>query len=293
VTLKRLCTAFIMALFVAGCQTSPPHTPSVATISPIDYLPALKGDYFRLDAQKIGRPFHIFVGYPEGYDSAKPKRYPTVYVLDGDSLFPMIAPHQLFLQYDDKLPEAIIVGIAYGGFGPEVNKRGYDYSMPAPEADADQGGAPVFHAFIKDELIPQIEKRYRSDPDRRILIGQSRGGHFVLFSAMTEPDLFWGRIASSPGLTPGEDFMSNGIPAKASRKDLKLMVFSGSDDRSESRSRALAWNKAWEARRDAPWQRWFLNMPGATHAANITDAYRAGMRWFFDYQAPKADALNY
>jgi hypothetical protein len=70
------------------------------------------------------------------------------------------------------------------------------------------------------------------------------------------------------------------------RSDLKLMLFSGEDDRPDLRTSALAWDKAWKARNDAPWQRWFLSMPQATHAANIIDAYRSGLRWFFEYRGP-------
>jgi uncharacterized protein len=285
--MRRLICLFAMFLMTAAAHAQP------VPVTPLDHLPALKGDYFKLESKEVGRPFHIYVAYPEGYDPAAAMKYPVVYLLDGDSLFPMLAPHHLFLHYDDKLPKALIVGIAYGGFDSAVNKRGFDYSMPAPDAKEDQGGAEKFHAFLKKELLPKVEGQYAADPQRRVLVGQSRGGHFVLYSAMTDPDLFWGRIASSPGLTPGEDFFANGTPTKAIRKDLKLMVFSGSGDRADSRARALAWNKAWEVRRDAPWQRWFLDMPRATHAANITDAYRSGMRWFFDYKEPQAETLRY
>ncbi len=273
-----------LILSLSGCMPLEAARPVTAAPSPIDYLPALKGDYFRIDAKKIGRPFHIFVRYPEGYDPAKPVQYPTVYVLDGDSLFPMIAPHHLFLHYDDKLPEAIIVGIAYGGFGPEINKRGFDYSMPAPDADKDQGGAPAFHAFIKNELIPQIETRYRSDPAKRILIGQSRGGHFVHYSAMVDPDLFWGRVASTTNFAPGETFFQSGVTPKAARNDLMLLAVSGTQDRPKLRAQAVAWDSAWQKRSDAPWQRRLMTIEGGTHAANILEAYRAGMRWFFNYK---------
>ena len=65
-----------------------------------------------------------------------------------------------------------------------------------------QDGAPRFLRFLETELLPTIESRYRIDPTRRILAGQSRSGYFVLWSAMEAPDLFWGRIASNPATTP-------------------------------------------------------------------------------------------
>src|SRR5690606_2115211 len=89
---------------------------------PLEHLPALAGDYFPIRSQATGRTYHVYVRLPEGYDPDADVRWPVVYLLDGDSLFPLLAPTHLFLHYDEHLPEAIIVGIAYGGFDPAVNK---------------------------------------------------------------------------------------------------------------------------------------------------------------------------
>ena len=62
-----------------------------AGVTPLDHLPALRGDYFRIESGATGRPYHIYVRYPEGYDPAADVTYPTVYLTDGDSLFPILA----------------------------------------------------------------------------------------------------------------------------------------------------------------------------------------------------------
>ena len=81
---------------------------------------------------------------------------------------------------DEGLPEAIIVRIAYGSFDPSTNRRGFDFTAPAGDADADQGGAAEFQDFLRNELVPEIEERYRADASKRILFGQSWGGGMVL-----------------------------------------------------------------------------------------------------------------
>ncbi|WP_310160843.1 alpha/beta hydrolase-fold protein [Pseudoxanthomonas japonensis] len=73
---------------------------------------------------------HICVRYPDAYDAALATRYPVVVVLDGDGLFPLLAPTPLFLHDDEQRPEAIIVGIAYSGFDPVINKRHVDFTAP-------------------------------------------------------------------------------------------------------------------------------------------------------------------
>lgn len=208
-------------------------------------------------------------------------QYPVVYVLDGDSLFPILAANHLFLNYDENLPQAFIVGIAYGSFDPKTNRRKLDFSAPASDAAPDEGGAPAFHEFLKSELIPEIENRYSVDSERRILFGQSRGGYMVLYSAFEDPDLFWGRIASNPTFDPGrERFFSP--PKAASRNDLGLVVTSGSLDRPALRESALQWFDAWTDRDDAPWAVQTVTIEGGTHAANSADSYRVGMLWLFN-----------
>ena len=246
----------------AQVTATPPRTER-----PIDHLPALSGDYFQFESGSIGRPFHIFVRLPEGYDDGSSDRFPIVYLLDGDSLFPILASNHLFLTYDDGLPEAIIVGIAYGSFDAETNRRRFDFSAPAPDADPGQGGAPAFHAFLKSELIPEVEARYRADAS--FCLAKAGGGYMVLYSAFTDPDLFWGRIASNPSFAPGRDrFFAPA--ATATRNDLGLVVTSGSLDLPEARESALAWFREWQGRSDAPWALNVVTIEGGTHAADRT-----------------------
>lgn len=274
------CLLFLAAcapVFAAGNGDVQTHQ---TTVVPLDHLPALRGDYFAFDSTQVGRRFHVYVRLPADMAENPDARYPVVYLLDGDSLFPILASNHLFLTYDDALPEAIVVGIAYGGFEPAVNKRGYDFSAPAADARDDQGGADKFLAFLRSELLPEIERRYPADPDKRVLFGQSRGGHFVLYSAFVDPDLFWGRIASNPTLQPGrERFFQPAAPA--SRDDLGLVLTSSERDLPDLRASALAWDQAWRGRTDAPWAIHFATVPDGTHAADNANSYRIGMNWLF------------
>ncbi|HEY6814407.1 MAG TPA: alpha/beta hydrolase-fold protein [Croceibacterium sp.] len=269
------------AAVLAFALPSAAQAPSAA--GPIAHLPSLAGDYFRLQSQAANRLYHVFVRYPEGYAAEPERRWPVVYLLDGDTLFPMLAPQHLLLHYDENLPDAIVVGIAYGSFEPAVNARDYDFSAPAPDAGERQGGAPAFLRFLKTELIPQVEGRVRADPTRRVLVGQSRSGYMVLWSAVADPDLFWGRIASNPSLTPGRETLFTVPEARPQRSDLGVALVTGSRERSlERRQGALAWGERWEGAADAPWQAELIDLSGGTHAASIGEGYRAAMLWLFN-----------
>ena len=267
---------------LVGCQSAtPPLAIEAKTVIPLDHLPAISGDYFKFKSSVIGRSFHIYVSLPEGYDANENTVYPVVYLLDGDSTFPILATNHLFLTYDESLPKAIIVGIAYGTFDPAGNKRGFDFSAPAADATSEQGGAPRFLSFLESELLPEVEKRYRADSTRRVLFGQSRGGYMVLYSAFVEPDLFWGRIASNSTFDPGRElFFSEASPS--SRTDLGLVLTSGSRDLPRLRQAALEWFAEWRDRDNSPWTIKTATIEGGTHSANSPDSYRLGMIWLFN-----------
>ncbi|MDP3379053.1 MAG: alpha/beta hydrolase-fold protein [Brevundimonas sp.] len=255
-------------------------------VGEVPFPAALRGDAFRLESTSLGRGFDIYVRLPLDYDPEGPA-YPVVYLLDGDSLFPILAANHLFLTYDEGLPEAVVVGIAYGGFDPSVNRRGLDFQSPDESLSPDQAGAEAFHTVLTDELIPTIEGRFHVDPDRRVLFGQSRGGNLVLYSAVAHPDVFWGRIASNPSLTPGMGSIVGGA-ASAGRDDLKVAVTSGERDRADLRPEAAFWVETWAGRDwpERPWQVRLFPIAGGTHAANAPDAYRAGMLWLFERREP-------
>lgn len=258
----------------------PPPPPAASTVVPLDHLPALKGDYFAFASEAVGRGFHVYVRLPEGHGDDPDARYPVVYLLDGDSLFPLLATSHLFLQYDEGIPDAIVVGIAYGSFDPAINSRGHDFSAAAADAGPGQGGADAFLWFLESELLPEVERRYQADPARRVLFGQSRGGYFVLYSAFVAPDLFWGRIASNPAFDPGRARFFD-TPAPAVRDDLVLVVTSGERDIAVLRRAALEWSAAWQRRDDAPWTLHFATIPGGTHAVDSPNSYRIGMLRLF------------
>jgi uncharacterized protein len=279
---RRLTIAPLSMLATMACITSPIlHATESAPIIPLNYLPALSGDYFEQKSKETGRLYHIYVHLPNSYAKASLNtRYPVVYLLDGDSLFPLLATEHLFLNIDYQLPEAIIVGIAYGSFDPSINKRDVDFTGPAQGVKPETAGAPAFQRYLKTQLIPVIERKFHTDSERRILFGQSRGGTFVLYSAFTDPDLFWGRIASNPAFKPDGDRFFGDAPA-AIRRDLGLVVTSGTRDRPQLREAALKWFQHWQGMTGGPWTIKMVSIEGGTHAADAANSYRAGMLWLF------------
>lgn len=262
----RVILCLSAATLISGCVAM---SSSQASLEPLDYLPSLTGEYFPLRSAVMDSTYHIYVRYPQGYRTNPTSRYPIVYLLDGDSVFPMLAPEHLMLNYDDHIPEAIIVGIAYGSFQPPINHREIDFGPRAAD----------FERFLRTEVIPSVERRVRADPTKRLLVGQSFGGSFVLYSAFTDPDLFWARVASNPSARMHQDLLAH-APLAATRADLRLILVSGTANNAAGRETALKWAQQWR-QSSSSWKFEEIDIPGGTHAADLPNAYRAALRSLF------------
>jgi len=235
--------------------------------------------YHLVESEIIGRNFHVYVSLPDSYEESG-DAYPTIYLLDGGNLFPMLAPYHRYLNFGEEVPEAIVVGISYGADDFENgNYRSTDFTAPSDERDY-WGGAADYQSFLSEELMPLLETDYRSDPSQRIIFGQSIGGQFVLYSAMTKPKLFWGHIASNPALHRNLAFYLQEHADYRGPTQSKLFIASGTKDDPRFREPALGWIDFWRERQGA-WQLKAVDLEGHSHMSAPPAAFRQGLRWLF------------
>lgn len=238
--------------------------------------------YQYVESKVVGRGFHVLVGLPEGYVASGDRRYPTVYILDGGVLYPMLASYYRYLRFGGDTPELILVGISYGTDDwQQGNQRSHDYTAPAAEAEH-WGGAHAFQRFLSDELLPLIEREFRSQSERRIIFGQSIGGQFVLYTAQTRPTLFWGHIASNPALHRNLPFfLERHEDAAAAPNRSRLFVASASGDEPRFAVPAREWIRHWTAINQKPWELEVATLDGHNHFSAPPASFRLGLKWLF------------
>jgi len=239
--------------------------------------------YHRIESANMERGYDVLVGLPVAYDASGDVDYPTIYILDGGELYPMLRSYYNYLRDSNEVPESILVAISYGNrdFEHGGNTRGHDYTAPSPEREY-YGGAQDFRTFLSDELLPQIEAEYRSASDRRVLFGQSLGGQFVLFAAQKEPSLFHGYIASNPALHRNLEFFLKPIADGSNIGDPpRLFVGSGSKDDPVFRVPALRWIEHWTAAENTPWDLQAVTLQGHTHFSAPPVSFHQGLKWVF------------
>jgi len=156
------------------------------------------GRTYRIASRTLGETRVIDVSLPDSYSDDTTRRYPVLVVLDGDYDHQIAATIARFYSATSQMPEVIVVGVRNVDRNRDMTPELLpDFPMP-PELPR-AGGADAFLGFIGDELIPYVDRRYRTAPFR-VLIGHSLGGLFATYALSHRPELFTGYVVLEPSL---------------------------------------------------------------------------------------------
>ena len=270
----RLLLYMILSAVLAGCA---------GTGDVQRYTQAIQNaEHHRLESAILGRDLHLIVNPPVGY-TGEGDSYPVVFLLDGGALFPMLAGYYNYLRMEEVLPDMLVVGISYGAATfPEGNFRSSDYTAPSKVRDY-YGGAAAFQQMLVDEVFPLIERKYHVDSGQRYLFGQSIGGQFVVYTAMTRPALFAGHIASNPALHNNVEYfldpLFDGAPGALSN----LIVIRGENDPAQFAEPAGRWVDHWTRHREQlPVRLETRVLPGYGHFSLAPESFRQGLTWLLE-----------
>ncbi len=144
----------------------------------------------------------IFVYVPPSYEKGR-KRYPVIYMQDGQNLFDEMTSYAGEWKVDETLETvsqrgiaAIIVGIPNIGAG-----RNDEYS---PFVDPSHGGGrgEAYAEFIVNTLKPIIDRDFRTLTDQQStgIVGSSMGGLISLYAFFRHPETFGFVGTMSPSL---------------------------------------------------------------------------------------------
>jgi uncharacterized protein len=144
----------------------------------------------------------IWIHVPEKNDSSifSPKRYPVVYLLDGEAFFTSFVGLMQHLNLCRLSPEMIVVGITNTNRTIDLTPTHKAVWVPGPGTyDTLSGGGEKFMGFIEKELMPYIDAKYPTEP-YKMLIGHSLGGLTVVNTLIHHTDLFNAYVAIDPSL---------------------------------------------------------------------------------------------
>ncbi len=165
-----------------------------------------------LESRSLGGKRRVWFYLPPGYAAAKDTLFPVVYVLDGSNYVEkMDAPKVLdHLIANKSIPPVIAV-----------------FSEPADRQE-EYSRNPKWRAFIANELVPAVDKRFRTfpTPDHRIILGSSLAAYGAVDLAVAAPSVF-GLCAAIAPPVQAATVVANQPTARAAVVSIKFFVLGG------------------------------------------------------------------
>jgi predicted alpha/beta superfamily hydrolase len=203
--MKRL-TPIFTGLLLLGITFQVRSQEKTNALSPAISL----GRSVNLHSAILKEDYTILVSTPSGYDNENNKsRYPVIYILDGEYYFGFTREAAGILSQVNgngvsRIPPMIVVGVISNNrmrdFTPVAEKNWQPPQPPDLEGKSmATGGADIFLDHLEREIIPYVDKGYRTEP-YRILIGHSLGGLLAFHAMVRRPNLFQAHIIGDPSL---------------------------------------------------------------------------------------------
>lgn len=145
-------------------------------------------------SQKMDKYRYFSVSLPPSFNKDVKKTYPLLFLLDGDYLFDPFQGAMSYGNYWEDLPEVIIVGLDQNKTNERIEDCVFDETSGLPE-----GKGANFYEFIGSELIPLLQKKYRTS-NFRIIAGHDVTAGFINFFLYKDVPLFNAYISISPEL---------------------------------------------------------------------------------------------
>lgn len=175
------------------------------------------GTEYSIQSKVLNEDRIYYVSLPQSYYESATK-YPVLILSDGDYRFQYTTGIVEFLSKQNKIPETIVVGIANTNRTRDLTPTHIEFN------NMGGGGAPNFLKFIETELLPEVDKNFRTNT-YRVLTGHSLGGLFSGYAYVSNSS-FSGFVASDPSFWWDHQYVVNQIKKEniASLKNKRIYI---------------------------------------------------------------------
>ena len=222
----------------------------------------------------LNRDLNISLYLPGDYETGG-SRYPVLYD-PNDFLFKYDTGTVELLSLMTFIPRTIVVGT------PGL-QNGY-VPTPYEQRGAKPAAADLTLEFYRQELIPYIEKNYRT-VNYRILCSHSVGGLFTMYALFTQPDLFTAYIASSPWFQTNDQYWLKNIDRMFLAESLQnkiLFMTVGKEESDLTRATYVELEK-WMNKKDLKGLRWkSVWFEGVDHGSMVGKSLYDGLLYLFE-----------
>jgi len=188
---------------------------------------------------QLNRTRRVWIYLPPSY-SASNKKYPVLYMHDGQNVFDDATSFSGEWGVDEaidtlglKTRECIVVGIDNGGDKRLNEYCPYDFSLNGIAANnkSNVGEGGKYVDFLVKTLKPFIDKKYRTlkDSKNTFTAGSSMGGLISMYAVLKYPNVFGGAGVFSPAFWVGPKIFDD-IKAKGKKVNAKIYFYAGDEE---------------------------------------------------------------
>lgn len=157
------------------------------------------GETHEIQSKILKEKREYIVELPESYDSSH-KKYPIVLLLDGEVNYHSHSGILKHMTQGRQIPELIIVAVKNADRVRDFTPTKYLTNLNGSSAvdnHKTSGGSEQFLKFIEEELLPKIEKTYRTN-SFKTLVGISHGGLLVGSAFLSKETSFNAFVSMDP-----------------------------------------------------------------------------------------------
>lgn len=182
---------------------------------------------FSIEAPQLSTTKKIWVYLPQNYSENK-KKYPVIYLHDGQNLFDKSTSFSGEWNIDEALDslhaEMIVIGIEHG------NEKRIDELTPFKNEKHGGGNADKYLDFIVNVLKPQIDKNYRTlkKSESTFIGGSSLGGLVSYYATLKYPGTFSKALIFSPSFWFSNEIYS--LSEKSPKTNTKMYFLCGDSE---------------------------------------------------------------
>jgi enterochelin esterase family protein len=167
-----------------------------------------------IPSQQLGAPRRVWFYTPPGYDASQ-DRYPVLYVLDGATYVERMRTPTILDRLIARKAIPPVVGVFI-----EPAERQEEYSRN-----------PRWRAFMASELVPLVDKRYRTvpAPKQRVVLGSSLSAYGAVDLAVEYPSVF-GLCAALAPPAQTSTVITNQAKGRDAIRAVRFFVLAGTYD---------------------------------------------------------------
>jgi predicted alpha/beta superfamily hydrolase len=187
--------------------------------------------FLKFHSAITARDHAMVVMLPPGYDDHPEKRYPVLYMHDGQQVFVVWRLDELgkTLVEAGQASPIIIVAI-YNGDTQE--SRIEDYTPTRLARAAKSGNADRYGRLIREEIKPVIDKEFRTlpDPANTAIGGASLGGLVSMYLALKNPETFGKAAVMSPSVWWDDQVIVREVKKLSTKPSLRIWLDVGTEE---------------------------------------------------------------